>query len=67
MEFTGKLDRTSFRIQTHVEEERNKVFTAATAEERLAVATYLIKSAYGFLEHGFPPMDKTHFEIKRRQ
>jgi hypothetical protein len=66
MELLPRMDRTAFRMQTHGDEERSKVFKEASCEERLAIAAYLIRSAYGLLNEPLPKMDKQAFVQRKR-
>lgn len=61
-----KLDRTSFKIQSHEEEEASKVFLDKTPRERLEIAAYLISVAYGYCGKEAPKMDKTAFSTRKR-
>jgi hypothetical protein len=61
-----RLDKTAFRIQSFKETDDQRAHWLAQSEEkRLEAATYLILSAYGLLESGFPPIDKTAFSMKK--
>jgi hypothetical protein len=62
-----RLDKTIFKHQTvQAADQSTDYWKEKTAEERLSAATYLILSAYGMLESGYPPMDKSIFQFKIR-
>jgi hypothetical protein len=64
MEF--KLDRTAFSVNSHGEEDAKKRFRDRTPSERLAIAFYLNSIAYKFDINDPPRMDRTFFEIRKR-
>jgi hypothetical protein len=62
-----RLDKTTFKHQTvQAADQSTDYWREKTAEERVRAATYLILSAYGMLESGYPPMDKSFFQFKNR-
>ncbi|MEQ8535160.1 MAG: hypothetical protein RIB86_25110 [Imperialibacter sp.] len=62
-----RLDKTAFRIQSFAEADDQRAYWLSKSdEEKLKAATYLILSAYGLLETGFPPMDKNVFSMEKR-
>jgi hypothetical protein len=62
-----RLDKTTFKHQSvQAADQSTDYWREKTAEERLSAATYLILSAFGMLESGFPTMDKSFFQIKTR-
>jgi hypothetical protein len=61
-----RLDKTAFKKQSIKEADRTvKYWRAQPPEERLRAANYLILSAYGLLDTGFPPMDKSAFSKRK--
>lgn len=53
-------------MQTHEGEEATKVFKDATYAERLAIASYLIWTAYRIAQEDEMKMDRTAFETRKR-
>lgn len=65
--YTFKMDRTAFSMGEMNEETEKHDYQHKTAEEKLAIAAYLISVAYGFVGKEWPKMDRTKFEIVRRK
>jgi len=62
-----RLDKTAFKKQSLKEADRTvQYWRKQPPEERLRAATYLILSAYGLLDTGFPPMDKGAFSKSKK-
>jgi hypothetical protein len=62
-----RLDKTAFKRQTAQEADHTTSYWKdKSAKQKLNAASYLILAAYGMLESGYPPMDKTMFHKKKR-
>jgi hypothetical protein len=61
-----KMDRTAFSSGTMDEESEKHDYSKMTEKEGLQIAAYLISVAYGFVGKPWPKMDRTKFEIVKR-
>lgn len=63
-----RLDRTAFNYQTKTEAAHNlKLWKSQTYKKRLQTANYLNSVAYNFDFNNSPKMDKTYFNIRKRE
>lgn len=63
-----KLNRTAFKIDAFESADNNKDYwLSKTPNERFAAAWYLTCCAYDIVNNNPPKMDKTHFEIRKRE
>ncbi len=60
------MDRTTFSMGKMDEETERHDYSNLTEKEGLQVAAYLISVAYGFVNRPWPMMDKSAFEIVKR-
>ena len=64
---TDKLDKTYFKKQSLESADNNrKYWMSKTPMDRLIAAHRLSLRAYGYDPDSPPPMEKTHFEKRRR-
>lgn len=61
-----KLDRTTFKMQSFEEANKNRAYwLKKTPEERFAAAWYLICSAYNLPHRTDIPLDRTYFKMRK--
>lgn len=60
------MDRTSFSSGKMDEQSEKHDYSKMSEKEGLQVAVYLISVAYGFVDQPWPKMDRTKFEIVKR-
>ncbi|MDX2191033.1 MAG: hypothetical protein SFY32_14325 [Bacteroidota bacterium] len=62
-----KLDRTKFSYGKMSEETEKHDYAHLTEKEQNDVFQYLMSVAYGFVNKPWPKMDRTKFEIEKRE
>ena len=64
-----RLDKTAFAILTHQESQDSHVDinNELTMQERMNRCAFLTKAAYGYANQPWPKMDKTAFEMRKRE
>ena len=62
-----RLDKTAFKAMSFEEADKEMNHTENLSyQERVRKFNYLMSVAYGFLNNPWPRMDKTVFEIRKR-
>lgn len=63
-----KLDRTAFQMGKANEAalKQTQYWKSKSPEDRLSAALFLIAQVYGYLDEGFPDMDRTKFSMRKR-